>query len=268
MARSSLATSYIPAYTGNYTKGRTKKITKITIHHMAGNLSAVNCGYWFQNVKAKGSSHYGIGPAGGIACYVDESNTAWTDGNWDSNCKSVTIECANSKTGGEWPVSDLTLNALIRLCADIARRNKLGKLVKGKNLTWHRMYNQTTCPGDYLISRMDYICKKANEINYPTTTKKTVTEIAKEVIAGKWGNGADRKKKLESAGYNYNEVQAKVNELLGTTSNAVYYTVQSGDTLSKIASKYGTTVKAIQKLNSLLIKNVNVIRVGWKIRVK
>ena len=46
------------------------------------------------------------------------------------------------------------------------------------------------------------------------STKKSVTTIAKEVIAGKWGNGAERKTKLEKAGYNYDEVQAKVNELL------------------------------------------------------
>ena len=46
------------------------------------------------------------------------------------------------------------------------------------------------------------------------TDKKSVTEIAKEVIAGKWGNGADRKAKLEGAGYDYNAVQKKVNELL------------------------------------------------------
>lgn len=47
-----------------------------------------------------------------------------------------------------------------------------------------------------------------------TTTKKTVTEIAKEVIAGKWGNGSTRKKKLKAAGYNYSTVQALVNKLL------------------------------------------------------
>lgn len=44
--------------------------------------------------------------------------------------------------------------------------------------------------------------------------KKSVTTLAKEVIAGKWGNGADRKKKLEAAGYNYAAVQAEVNRLL------------------------------------------------------
>lgn len=44
--------------------------------------------------------------------------------------------------------------------------------------------------------------------------KKSITDIAKEVINGKWGNGETRKKKLEKAGYNYKEVQKKVNELL------------------------------------------------------
>lgn len=47
-----------------------------------------------------------------------------------------------------------------------------------------------------------------------TVPKKSVTEIAKEVIAGKWGNGEDRKKKLTAAGYDYDAVQKKVNELL------------------------------------------------------
>ena len=46
-----------------------------------------------------------------------------------------------------------------------------------------------------------------------TTTKKSVTTIAREVLAGKWGNGTERKTRLEKAGYNYAEVQAKVNEL-------------------------------------------------------
>jgi LysM repeat protein len=44
--------------------------------------------------------------------------------------------------------------------------------------------------------------------------------------------------------------------------------VKRGDTLSGIASRYGTSVSAIQKLNSSLIKNVNLIQIGWRIRVK
>ena len=47
---------------------------------------------------------------------------------------------------------------------------------------------------------------------YPT--KKSVDEIAGEVIQGKWGNGTDRKNKLTNAGYDYNAVQKRVNELM------------------------------------------------------
>lgn len=47
-----------------------------------------------------------------------------------------------------------------------------------------------------------------------TAAKKSVTEVAKEVIQGKWGNGAERKQKLTAAGYDYSAVQSKVNELL------------------------------------------------------
>lgn len=52
-----------------------------------------------------------------------------------------------------------------------------------------------------------------------TPAKKSVDEIAKEVINGKWGNGSDRKNALEKAGYNYSTIQARVNELCGTPSN-------------------------------------------------
>lgn len=46
------------------------------------------------------------------------------------------------------------------------------------------------------------------------TTLKSVEVVAQEVLEGKWGNGADRKKNLESAGYDYLTVQKKVNALL------------------------------------------------------
>ena len=54
------------------------------------------------------------------------------------------------------------------------------------------------------------------EISQPPETDLTL--IAKEVIAGKWGNGEERKARLKAAGYSYSTVQAKVNELCGNTS--------------------------------------------------
>ena len=47
-----------------------------------------------------------------------------------------------------------------------------------------------------------------------TSSIKTVDEIAKEVIKGLWGNGAERKNRITAAGYDYNAVQRRVNELL------------------------------------------------------
>lgn len=165
MSNSSLATVRVPAHLSNYTKGRNTKITDITIHHMAGVLSAEQCGGIFARAGRNGSSHYGIGNGGEIGQYVNEEDTAWANSNWPSNCRSVTIETSNSATGGEWPVSDAAYNSLIKLVADIAKRNNLGTLVAGQNLTWHSMFTATTCPGDYLRARIEDIAKKANEIN-------------------------------------------------------------------------------------------------------
>lgn len=53
------------------------------------------------------------------------------------------------------------------------------------------------------------------ESDASVSTLKSIDEIAREVIRGDWGNGADRRNRLTSAGYDYASVQAKVNELLG-----------------------------------------------------
>lgn len=99
----------------------------------------------------------------------------------------------------------------------------------------------------------------------------TVEVAARKVIAGEFGNGDERRKAIEALGLDYQTVQKRVNEILSYKSSApaaTYHTVRSGDTLSAIAAKYSTSVSAIQKLNQSLIKNPNLIQVGWKIRVK
>ncbi len=56
--------------------------------------------------------------------------------------------------------------------------------------------------------------KSGTAVATAAPVKKTVDELAREVIAGKWGNGATRKKRLTEAGYDYSAVQKRVNELL------------------------------------------------------
>lgn len=245
MSKSGLATISVPAYEGNFTYGRSgRNIEAITIHHMAGKLTAEQCGRIFQQVGRYGSSHYGIGYNGEIASYVDEENTAWTNSNWDSNCKSVTIETSNSEMGGSWPVSDASLNALIKLVADIAKRNGLGTLVPGQNLTWHSMFADTTCPGDYLRSKMQYIADEANKLNAPApepTPSKSVDELAQEVIAGLWGNQPERQQRLEAAGYDYYAVQARVNEILAPAPAPAPRPLAIGDTVEIVGTGNGSS---------------------------
>lgn len=75
--------------------------------------------------------------------------------------------------------------------------------------------------------------------------KKSIETIAKEVIAGKWGNGTDRKNKLTKAGYDYDKVQAKVNELLAPAK-------KSNTEIAKevIAGKWGNGAVRIKKLKA------------------
>lgn len=199
MSNSSLATEKYMAHKNNYTVGRSgRKIEKVTIHHMAGVLTAKQCGSIFQNGSRSASSNYGIGKNGEIALFVDEANTSYADANWDSNCKSVTIECSNNKTGGDWTVSDTVLNSLINLIADIFKRNGIKKAVKGKTITWHSMYSATACPGNYLRSKMDYIVEEVNKKLGNSTSNSTSTDKKEETkhkidVDGLWGTDTTKK---------------------------------------------------------------------------
>lgn len=65
---------------------------------------------------------------------------------------------------------------------------------------------------------------KVNELlsaNKPAPAKKSVDQITQEVINGVWGNGGDRKNRLETAGYDYSEVQNKVNQILGINKKSI-----------------------------------------------
>lgn len=255
MAVSSLATVKVQAHSGNYTKGRNTKISQITIHHMAGVLSAQACGNIFARAGRNGSAHYGVGKDGEIGNYVDEADTAWSDSNWPSNCRTVSIETSNDKTGGDWHVGDATLNSLVKLVADIAKRNGLGTLVVGGNLRKHNDFAATTCPGAYLESKMQYIASEANKINATGggnsgSAKKSNEEIADEVIRGDWGNGNDRKQRLTAAGYDYSAIQAIVNERLGGGGSAQKPQVNDDIVNAVIRGDYGNGQERVERLTA------------------
>lgn len=128
-------------------------------------------------------------------------------------------------------------------------------------------------------SEWEQLCKSTKNGASKTTvvtlgTKKTnkpsVEEIATKIIKGEDGwkiYGAARTNKLKANGYDPDEVQKTINKLLASTSKTEYHTVQSGDTMTKIAKKYNTTLDKIKKLNPS-IKSLNLIKPGMKIRIK
>ena len=67
----------------------------------------------------------------------------------------------------------------------------------------------------------DQMMNGAESPSTPSTgNKKSNEEVAKEVVAGKWGNGADRKNRLTNAGYDYNAIQSLVNQMAGGSTPA------------------------------------------------
>lgn len=228
----------------NKTSPRDHAIDTITIHCMAGNLTIETCANVFAPSSRQASSNYGVGSDGRIGCYVDENDRSWCSSNKANDMRAITIEVANdggADTG--WHVSGVAMSSLIKLVADICKRNNISKLVwsdnkddrinhrNGCNMTVHRDFKNKDCPGAYLMSKMSYIADEVNKLlgasgdsavsgvvpSSPAQVK-SLDEVAKEVINGKWGNGSERKERLEASGYVYSAVQAKVNELLGSSS--------------------------------------------------
>ena len=111
----------------NCNKMSNKQNKKITIHHMAGNLTLEALGYVFESRKS--SANYGIDSDGNIGLYVDECDRAWTSASYDNDSQAVTIEVANNKLDPLWTISDKAMKALIKLCVDICQRNNIKELV-------------------------------------------------------------------------------------------------------------------------------------------
>ena len=149
----------------NYTVGRKHVIDRITPHYMAGNLSIETCGEVFAPYERRASSNYGIGSDGRIGLYVEEKNRPWTSGSSYNDNRAVTIECANL---GDGSLTNACWVSLVNLCADICRRNNIPSLNftndDSGNLTMHKWYQNTDCPGPWLSEKFANLAHEVNEL--------------------------------------------------------------------------------------------------------
>lgn len=228
------------------TSPRKNKIDKITIHHMAGNASIEACGNVFQSRRA--SSNYGIGSDGRVGMYVEEKDRSWASSSSANDNRAVTIEVANSSTGGNWPVSDKALAKLIDLCVDICQRNGIEKLNytgnKKGNLTMHCYFAATGCPGPYLKSKFQYIADEVNKRLGSASEKETTA--AKPATTSKKATDAARSYKKSLAGA-YKVTASALNVRNGAgTGKAIMVTIPKGTAVRCYG--YYTTYRGIKWL--------------------
>lgn len=164
----------------NKTSPRNHKIDRITIHHMAGNLSVETCGNVFAPSSRQASSNYGIDSDGRVGMYVEEKDRSWCSSNKANDHRAVTIEVADDQGGPNWHSSDKAMSKLVELCADICKRNGIFRLNytgdTNGNLTMHKWFAATDCPGAYLESKFSWIADQVNSIlSGKTTSNKDET---------------------------------------------------------------------------------------------
>ena len=201
----------------NYQKGKNKQNKFIVIHYVGATGTAENNCKYFEKVYRGASANYFVGHKGEIWQCVEDKDIAWHCGALTykhktcRNNNSIGVELCCLKKDGKFYFTDSTINQATLLVKELMK--KYG--IKVENVIRHYDVSGKRCPEPFVREPKEWEEFKAKLVDKkPTTTKKTTTEIAKEVIAGKWGNGTERKKKLKAAGYDYNTIQKKVNELL------------------------------------------------------
>ena len=149
-------------------------VDTITIHHAACvGATAEEIARLFLNKNRRASSNYCVGADGSVALSVPEDRRAMTSSNAANDDRAVTIEVANSGGAPDWPVSEAAMDALVALCADVCRRNGIEQLrwrgdptlvgqTDKQNMTVHRWFAATACPGDYLYNKMGDVAAAVN----------------------------------------------------------------------------------------------------------
>lgn len=181
---------------------------------------------------------------------------------WTGNLESQLRACGFVDCKAPWMPGDVHLNTHHHVCMSISNSkiaqasiNEKGTITGGKTgdqtgkEIWIRNYYEYSGGWD---AHLRYKGK-----NTDVTPDVSVDTVAREVIAGKWGNGETRKKLLTEAGYDYNTVQAKVNALLSgkelksngeIAREVIKGNWGNGETRKKKLTAAGYDYSAIQKL--------------------
>lgn len=226
--------------TRNRTKSSNRKIEYIVIHYVGAVSSALNNAKYFKTIYRGASAHYFVDEKD-IYRVVEDKDIAWHCGAKTYNhakCRntnSIGIEMCCFNNNGKLDVSEKVVERTAELVRELMAKYNIQLM----NVLRHYDVTGKNCPAPFVsdINRWHEFKMKLGTI--PNNTKKSVEEVAQEVIDGKWGNGTDRRTRLTQAGYSYNEVQSKVNDLLQKKSYSYY---------PKCKATYLSIVKALDSI--------------------
>ena len=208
---------FIQCDSRNYTAGRQgNRIRKIVVHYTGTEASAHNNLLYFSRSSAGASAHYFIDKDGTLRQLVSEGDTAWHAGHWATNLCSVGIEVVS----GGADFTEAQINTLATLVADI--RSRCG--VSADDVIRHYDVTGKLCPAPYVdgskwAALHERICGGAASSGGGSGSGGSgggpapsgdVSELARRVINGEFGNGDVRKAALGSS---YSAVQTRVNEM-------------------------------------------------------
>ena len=223
----------------------------VVIHNDVGSMTPEQYIEWLRyREKSLGIAHYYCN-RNTIVRVVDTYNIAYHTGDWWSNIRSIGYEvCESMKVSDEEFIENEDMT-LMQATEDLLY---YGLPITTDTVRLHHEFVPTSCPHrslalhggttesvkDYFVLRMNEFAQLGSTVeemlsvigneaeenedienNEETTPEeeKTVHEkmnedIADEVILGLWGNGADRKQRLEEEGYDYGAIQEIVNKKL------------------------------------------------------
>lgn len=154
---------------------RNHEIDTVSIHCYVGQVTVERMGAGFAPSSRQASCNYGVDKDGRIGMYCPEGDRSWCTSSASNDNRAITIEvaCDNKPP---YAINDVAMQSLIKLLADICRRNpKIKQLrwqgnkaligqVSKQNMTVHRWFANKSCPGDYLYSRHGYIADSVNKL--------------------------------------------------------------------------------------------------------
>lgn len=247
---------FIQCHASNYTKGRGGHAPDgMAVHYTATSASAHNNLVYFSRAGANASAHLFVDKDGTIRQSVRFEDTAWAVGNFPQNQRTISVEVVSA---GE-DFTDAQINALAQIYEYLRATYGITRVIRHYDVTGKR------CPAPYVDASKWAALKaritggsSASAPSGGSAPSGSVTELAKRVIAGEFGNGEARKKAL---GSRYGEVQAEVNRILNgggsSSSSSVDIDQMARDV---IAGKYGNgdaRKKALGSHYSAVQKRVN-----------